>query len=48
MMRREGVTIRYITEITKNNVYVSYCKELISVGELRHLDGFKGNFYVTE
>jgi signal transduction histidine kinase/sugar-specific transcriptional regulator TrmB len=44
--KRRGVTIRYITEITKNNV--SYCKELMSIVELRHLDGIKGNFYVTE
>jgi two-component system, OmpR family, sensor histidine kinase VicK len=44
--KRRGVTIKYITEITKNNV--SYCKELMSVVELRHLDGIKGNFYVTE
>jgi two-component system, OmpR family, sensor histidine kinase VicK len=44
--KKRGVTIRYITEITKNNV--GYCKELMSVAELRHLDGIKGNFYVTE
>ena len=45
--RRRGVTIRYITEITKTNL--RYCKELMSiVDELRHLDGIKGNFYVTE
>jgi two-component system, OmpR family, sensor histidine kinase VicK len=44
--KRRGVTIRYITEITKNNV--SYCKELMLAVELRHLNGIKGNFYVTE
>jgi len=27
---------------------VSYCKELMSVVELRHLNGIKGNFYLTE
>jgi nitrogen-specific signal transduction histidine kinase/sugar-specific transcriptional regulator TrmB len=43
---RRGVIIRYITEITINNV--GYCKELMSIVELRHLDGVKGNFYVTE
>ncbi|MGA9152440.1 MAG: HAMP domain-containing sensor histidine kinase, partial [Candidatus Nitrosopolaris sp.] len=43
---RRGVIIRYITEITINNV--SYCEELMSIVELRHLDGVKGNFYVTE
>ena len=45
--KRRGVTIRYITEITKNNLH--YCREMMSiVDELRHLDGIKGNFSVTE
>ena len=45
--KRRHVKIRYITEITKDNL--DYCKELISiVDELRHLDGIKGNFYVSE
>ncbi|MGA8085416.1 MAG: hypothetical protein WB988_26465 [Candidatus Nitrosopolaris sp.] len=45
--KRRHVKIRYITEITKDNF--DYCKELISiVDELRHLDGIKGNFYVSE
>ena len=45
--KRRHITIRYITEITKENL--RYCKELISlVDELRHLNGIKGNFYVSE
>src|SRR5215831_18019005 len=45
--KRRDVKIRYITEITKDNL--DYCKELISVvDELRHLDGIKGNFYISE
>jgi len=45
--KRRGVTIRYITEITKDNL--GYCNELRSiVDELRHLGAVKGNFYVTE
>ncbi|HMH09453.1 MAG TPA: HAMP domain-containing sensor histidine kinase [Candidatus Nitrosopolaris rasttigaisensis] len=45
--KRRHVTIRYITEISKDNL--RYCKELISlVDELRHLTGIKGNFYVSE
>jgi two-component system sensor histidine kinase VicK len=45
--KRRGVTIRYITEITKTNL--AYCEELMSiVDELRHLDGVKGNFCITE
>ena len=45
--RRRHITIRYITEITKDNLH--YCKEMISVvDELRHLNSIKGNFYVSE
>jgi two-component system, OmpR family, sensor histidine kinase VicK len=43
-----GIKLRYVTEITEDNV--SYCKELINTIniELRHVDGIKGNFYVSE
>jgi hypothetical protein len=45
--KSRGVRLRYITEITENNV--DYCKELIKiVEELRHLEGIRGNFYVSE
>lgn len=46
--KKRGVRLRYITEITAENV--SFCKELSTsiVNELRHLDGIKGNFYVSE
>jgi two-component system, OmpR family, sensor histidine kinase VicK len=46
--RRRGVKIRFATEITGENI--AYCKLLMSssVNELRHLDGIKGNFYVSE
>jgi two-component system sensor histidine kinase VicK len=45
--KKRGVKLLYITEITKENL--SYCKQLISmVDELRHLDGIKGNFYISE
>ena len=45
--KKRHVKIRYITEITKHNL--DYCKELISVvDELRHLNGIKGNFYISE
>jgi signal transduction histidine kinase len=46
-VKKRGVKLRYITEITKDNV--SYCRELLTmVDELRHLEGIKGNFYVSE
>jgi two-component system, OmpR family, sensor histidine kinase VicK len=46
--KRRGVKLRYITEIKAENV--SFCKELLTsvVNELRHLDGIKGNFYLSE
>jgi two-component system, OmpR family, sensor histidine kinase VicK len=41
------VRLRYITEITKDNI--PYCKELMTiVDELRHLDRIKGNFMLSE
>jgi two-component system sensor histidine kinase VicK len=45
--KKRGAKFRYVTEIHKENVH--YCKELIKmVDELRHLDGIKGNFYISE
>jgi two-component system, OmpR family, sensor histidine kinase VicK len=46
--KNRGVKLRYITEITKDNI--SYCKQLHTtmVDEFRHLDGIKGNFYISE
>jgi signal transduction histidine kinase len=45
--KKRGVKLLYITEITKDNL--SYCKQLMSmVNELRHLDGIKGNFYISK
>ena len=44
---RRGVKLMYVTEITKDNL--SYCKKLMEMThELRHLDGIKGNFYISE
>jgi two-component system, OmpR family, sensor histidine kinase VicK len=46
-IKNKGIKIRVITEITKDNL--SYCKELMQVvNEVRHLDGVKGNFTVTD
>ena len=45
--KSRGLRIRYLTEITPANV--SFCKELMSiVDELRHLDGIKGNFMISQ
>src|SRR5919199_4537728 len=45
--KNRGVKLRYLTEISKDNI--SYCKELMTiVDELRHLEGIKGNFMISE
>jgi len=45
--KNRGVRLRYLTEITSENI--SFCKQLLStVSELRHLDGIKGNFMISE
>jgi two-component system, OmpR family, sensor histidine kinase VicK len=41
-----GAKFRYITEIKKDNI--QYCKELMKVGQVRHLDGIRTNFVVTD
>jgi two-component system, OmpR family, sensor histidine kinase VicK len=45
--RARGIKLRYLTEITHDNI--AACKELMTiVDELRHLDGIKSNFMVSE
>ena len=45
--KNRGVKLRYVTEVTEDNV--GYCKELLKmVNELRHIEGIKGNFYISE
>ena len=39
-------SFRYITEVRNDNM--SYCKELMKVSQIRHLDGIKTNFVVTD
>jgi two-component system sensor histidine kinase VicK len=41
-----GVKIRFVTEITRKNL--PYCKQMMELGEIRHLDGVQGNFGVSE
>ena len=38
--------LRFITEITKENI--SYTKDFMEIVELRHLDGVKGSFGVSD
>lgn len=44
--QERGVTVRYITEITKDNLV--HCKEMMKVAEVRHFAGIKGNFAVGD
>ena len=45
--KSRGVKLRYVTEVIENNI--GYCKQLIKmVDELRHIEGIKGNFYISE
>ena len=45
-LSNRDVRIRFLTEITLKNI--PYCKEIMKVAELRHLDGIKGNFGISD
>jgi two-component system, OmpR family, sensor histidine kinase VicK len=45
-LRNSGVKVRFITEITKGNI--AYCKQIMEIAELRHLEGVKGNFGIVD
>ena len=44
--KTRGVRILYITEITKANL--RHCRKIMQFAKLRHLDGVKGNFAVSD
>jgi hypothetical protein len=43
---RRGGHIRFITEVTKENL--NYCKEIMKLVELRHIEGIKGIVRINE
>ena len=45
-LKNQGVRLRQITEITKDNM--SYYKMLMKIAELRHLDGVKGKIELSD
>jgi signal transduction histidine kinase len=45
-LKSRNVQSRFVTDITKDNI--EYCKELMQISELRHLEGIKGNFAISE
>jgi two-component system sensor histidine kinase VicK len=46
VLKNRGIRIRWITDITKENN--NYCKEIMRVVEVRHLDGIKGAFGIHD
>src|SRR3989442_2733612 len=44
--RSRMTRFRFITEFTKDNI--PYCKEAMKTVQLRHLDGVKGNYGVSD
>jgi two-component system, OmpR family, sensor histidine kinase VicK len=44
--KRKYMRFRYITEITHKNIL--HCKELMKIAEVRHLNGIKANFVVSD
>ncbi len=45
-LKRKGVRLRHITEITKDNIF--YCKQIMESVELRHLDYVTGGLEVSD
>lgn len=45
-MKKRGIKIRLITDVTKDNI--QHCKKIMEVSEIRHLDGVKGNFGILD
>jgi two-component system sensor histidine kinase VicK len=46
-LKNRGTKLRFITDITRENMH--YCKQVMKfAGEVRHIDGIKANFFVSE
>ena len=45
-LKYKGIKLRLVTEITKENV--TYCKTMMRYFDLKHIDGVKGNFGISE
>ena len=44
--KSRGIKLRFITEIAKDNI--CYCKDIMKIAELKHLEGVRGNFAVSD
>jgi phosphoheptose isomerase len=45
-LKYKGTKLRLITEITKENI--AYCKTMMRYFDVRHMDGVKGNFGISD
>jgi hypothetical protein len=45
-LKDKGIKLRFITEITADNA--PYCKQLMKVAQLRHLNRVRGNFVIID
>jgi signal transduction histidine kinase len=45
-LKRRGIRVRFITEITQENI--EYCREIMKIADVRHLDGISGNFTIAD
>ena len=45
-LRKRGIRLRYITEITNENIFS--CRKLMTHVEVRHIEGIKGNFGISD
>lgn len=45
-LKSRNAKVRWITEISEDNL--SYCRDLMNYAEVRHLDGVRGNFGVSD
>src|SRR5690242_2090649 len=45
--KRKGIRLRFVTDITKDNI--RYLKDdIMNTAEVRHLDGVRGNFAISD
>jgi two-component system, OmpR family, sensor histidine kinase VicK len=45
-LKRRGIRVRLITEVTRENI--EYCREMMKIAEVRHMDGISGNFTIAD
>jgi two-component system, OmpR family, sensor histidine kinase VicK len=45
-LKKREINVRFITEITRSNI--RYCKEMMEIAEVRHLDGIKGSLVIAD